>query len=83
LLCDIMGGSASVRVEARWLAWEGGAAVRLARAIYEGRDFAGMPVLADALEDAGCEDEVILGHLRGPIAHALGCWALDALLGRS
>src|SRR5262249_44357979 len=41
-----------------------------------------LAVLADALEDAGCTDAGLLGHLRGPGPHALGCWALDAVLGR-
>jgi hypothetical protein len=38
-------------------------------------------VLADALEEAGCDDADLLGHLRGPGPHAHGCWALDLLLG--
>jgi hypothetical protein len=39
-------------------------------------------VLADALEEAGCADEAMLGHLRGPGPHVAGCWAVDALTGR-
>jgi hypothetical protein len=39
-------------------------------------------VLADALEEAGCGDEEILGHLRGPGPHVRACWVLDLLLGR-
>jgi hypothetical protein len=39
--------------------------------------------LADALEEAGCTDANLLGHLRGPGPHALGCHALDAVLGKS
>jgi hypothetical protein len=42
-----------------------------------------LAVLADALEDAGCTDAAILGHLRGPGPHVRGCWALDAILGRT
>jgi hypothetical protein len=41
-----------------------------------------MPVLADALEDAGCGDAELLGHLRGPGPHARGCFALDLLTGK-
>jgi hypothetical protein len=41
-----------------------------------------LAILADALEDAGCTDQAILGHLRGPGHHVRGCWAVDALLGR-
>jgi hypothetical protein len=56
------------------------AVVALARAIYEERRFEEMPVLADALEEAGCTDEDFLGHLRGPGDHARGCWPLDLVL---
>jgi hypothetical protein len=54
----------------------------MAEQMYDRRDFSDMAVLADALEDAGCPDADILGHLRGPDPHALGCWPLDLLLGR-
>jgi hypothetical protein len=64
------------------LAHNGGAARRLAEAIYDGRRFEDLPVLADLLEEAGCTDAALLGHLRGPGTHALGCWALDAILGK-
>jgi hypothetical protein len=57
--------------------------VPLAQAIYEERAFDRMPILADALEDAGCTNEKLLGHLRGPGAHVRGCWAVDALLGKA
>jgi hypothetical protein len=60
----------------------GGAAVKLARAIYEGRSFADLPVLADALEDEGCADADVLDHLHRPAEHARGCWALDLVLGK-
>jgi hypothetical protein len=60
--------------------WNGGAAVHLAQAIYDERRFGELPVLADALEDAGCTDEAILSHLRGPGPHVRGCWALDLIL---
>ena len=56
--------------------------VSLARRIYESRDFAAMPVLADALEDAGCEDDDILTHCRGPGPHVRGCWVLDLVIGK-
>jgi hypothetical protein len=36
----------------------------------------------EILEEAGCADEQILAHLRGPDLHAPGCWALDLLLGK-
>ncbi len=69
-------------IDPRWLAWGGGTVPRMARAIYEERRFADLPVLADALEEAGCADAGILGHCREPAGHVPGCWLLDALLGR-
>jgi hypothetical protein len=48
--------------------------------IYEGRHFGRLPELADALEKVGCNDTVILGHLRGQGVHVRGCWALDLVL---
>ncbi len=58
-------------------------AATLARAIDEERRFEDMPVLADALEDAGCIDEAILSHCRDGGEHVRGCWLLDLLLDRS
>ncbi|HJT75729.1 MAG TPA: hypothetical protein VJ739_00860 [Gemmataceae bacterium] len=63
-----------------WLSWNDGTVRRLAEAIYAERRFADLPILADALEEAGCADAALLDHLRGPGPHVLGCWALDALL---
>ncbi len=70
--------------------WDDGCVVKLAGAIYEERslpegtlDVRGMCVLADALEDAGCQDADILGHCRGPGPHVRGCWVVDLLLGKS
>src|SRR5262249_47607075 len=54
------------------LAWNDGAIIKLARAIYDGRRWDELPVLTDALQDAGCDDAELLGHLRGPGPHALG-----------
>ena len=66
-----------------WLQWRKGLVTTMARDMYDGRDFADMPILADALEEAGCADPLILGHLRGPGPHVRGCWALDLILGKS
>jgi hypothetical protein len=63
------------------LRWNGGTLVKLARAIYGERRFEDMPVLADALEEAGCADGAILSHGRGGGPHGRGCWLVDALLG--
>jgi hypothetical protein len=54
----------------------------LAQGIYESRDFSVMPILADALEDAGCDNPDILSHCRGPGPHVRGCWVIDLLLGK-
>jgi len=56
--------------------------VALARAIYDEKVFERMPILADALMDAGCEDEAIVGHCRGENSHVRGCWVLDLVLGK-
>jgi hypothetical protein len=66
-----------------WLAWNDGTVVKLAQSIYDDRAFDRLPILADALEDAGCNDAELLSHLRGPGPHVRGCWALDLILGRS
>ena len=65
-----------------WLAWNDGCVVRVARGVYDEGRFGILPVLADALEEAGCGDAGVLGHLRGPGPHARGCFVLDGLLGK-
>jgi hypothetical protein len=61
--------------------WRTSTAVALARTMYDARDFAAMPILADALQDAGCEDAAVLAHCRGPGPHVRGCWVVDRVLG--
>jgi hypothetical protein len=56
--------------------------VGLAQAIDADRAFDRLPILADALEDAGCDAADLLAHLRGDGPHARGCWALDLVLGK-
>jgi hypothetical protein len=63
-----------------WLDWHGGLVHQLARAVHEERAFDRLPILADALEEAGCDEPEILGHLRGPETHVRGCWVLDLIL---
>ena len=63
-----------------WLAWNDGTVRHLAGAIYDERAWGNMPILADALEDAGCQDERILAHCRGDGPHVRGCWVVDRLL---
>jgi hypothetical protein len=64
-------------------AWRTDTAVSLARQMYEARDFGAMPILADALQDAGCDCEDILSHCRdaGQV-HVRGCWVVDLVLGK-
>jgi hypothetical protein len=71
------------------LAWNDACVVRLAEGVYEDRLLpAGtfrpdrLAVLADALEEAGCTDADILGHLRGPGPHVRGCFAVDLILNK-
>jgi hypothetical protein len=71
-----------IDLRAEWLAWNDGTIPRLAQVIYQEQAFDRLGILADALEDAGCTDPVILGHLRGPGPHAQGCFVLDLLLGK-
>jgi hypothetical protein len=63
--------------------WRTATAVAVAEGVYADRAFDRLPVLADALEDAGCDSAELLAHLRGPGPHARGCWALDAVLGNT
>jgi hypothetical protein len=70
-------------VDPSWLSWNGGTVAKVARAIYAQRRFQEIPVLADALEEAGCTDEQLLGHLRSVDEHRRGCFVLDTLLGQT
>ncbi len=70
-----------VRVEPRWLTWNHGTVPTVARRIDEERTFHDLPILADALEDAGCASDDLLNHCRSGGEHVRGCWAVDLLLG--
>jgi hypothetical protein len=64
--------------------WRTDTALTLARQMYDSRDFSAMPILADALQDAGCDSDDILSHCRGAGAtHVRGCWAVDLVLGKA
>lgn len=69
-------------VDPLWLAANDGTARRLAEEVSLEGAFELTPILADALEDAGCDEEGILRHLRGPNSHVRGCWCIDLLLTR-
>lgn len=64
----------------RWLTSD---VVDLARAIYAERAFERLPILADALTDAGCDDEQVIAHCRSDGPHVRGCWVIDLLLGNA
>jgi hypothetical protein len=63
--------------------WRTSSAVGVAQAMYDARDFAAMPILADALEDAGCDSPDVLAHCRGDGPHVRGCWVVDHVLGKA
>jgi hypothetical protein len=66
------------------LAWRTATAVALAQMMYNSREFSAMPILADALQDAGCDSADMLDHCRDPKqVHVRGCWAVDLVLGKS
>jgi hypothetical protein len=85
LLRDLFGDpfQAPQPVEAGVLNWGAGIVSTMARRLYEERAFDLLPILADALEDAGCDNAEFLNHCRGPGPHVRGCWALDLILGKS
>jgi hypothetical protein len=69
-------------IDPGWLTWGGGAVARVASGIAAKRDFDSLPVLADALLEAGCEDEEVLAHCQRPGPHGSACWVIDLLLHR-
>ncbi len=70
-------------VDSFWLSWNDGIVPKLAQAIYDDRAFDRLPILADALEEAGCTNADILNHCRQPGEHVRGCWVVDLILGKS
>ncbi|QJW94717.1 hypothetical protein [Frigoriglobus tundricola] len=80
LLRDIIGNP--FRVAAFSSNWRTGTTVLLARQMHESRDYSAMPVLADALQDCGCDNCDMLDHCRGPGPHVRGCWVVDLVLGK-
>jgi hypothetical protein len=78
-----------VSLDPAWLSWHDATVPKLAQAVYDDRELPSghldthrLAVLADALEDAGCSDQDILSHCRGPGPHVRGCWVVDLLLGK-
>jgi hypothetical protein len=63
--------------------WRTDTVLTLAKQIDESRDFSAMPILADALQDAGCDDDDVLTHCRATTEHVRGCWVIDLVLEKS
>jgi hypothetical protein len=80
-ICDIFGNPFRPIVFSP--SWRTDTAVALAKQMYESREFSAMPILADALQDAGCNNEEVLNHCRDPKqTHVRGCWVVDLVLGK-
>lgn len=78
-----------VGIDAAVLSWNHNTVVRLAQAAYDAQflpagilDATLLAILADALEEAGCSDRIILEHLRKLGTHVRGCWVVDLILGK-
>jgi hypothetical protein len=85
LIRDVFGNpfSPSPSLPGPVLTWNDGTVRRIAEGIYEERAFDRLPILADALLDAGCDDEELLAHCRSEGPHVRGCWAVDLVLGKT
>jgi hypothetical protein len=84
LIHDIFGNPFKPRptIDPAWLRWNDETVPRIARSVYEEHRFGELPILHDALLDAGCDDQDILDHCQAPGPHVRGCWVLDLLLGK-
>lgn len=84
LVCADCHGTGKQNATCPWLTWNDGTVPKLAETIYTKRAYHLCPILADALEDAGCHISSILRHLRDTsISHVRGCWAIDLLTCRT
>jgi hypothetical protein len=84
LIHDIFGNPyrSPPAIDPAWLAWNGGTIPNLACTMYASKRFRDLPILGNALEEAGCADKVLLAHCQGPGPHVRGCWAVDLLLAK-
>lgn len=64
-------------------AWRTSTVAATAEGIYADRAFDRLPIMADALQDAGCDNADILNHSRSGGLHVRGCWVIDLILGKS
>ena len=84
LVRDIVRGPfRPLRFNSSWKTWSSGVCVRIAKGVYQEQMFDRLPILADALEEAGCTEPEILDHCRSPGEHYRGCWVVDLMLGKS
>jgi hypothetical protein len=72
-----------VAIDPAWLQWNWGTVPSIAKHIYDDLAFHDLPILADALTDAGCDNQEILDHCRSPGPHVRGCWVVDLILGKA
>jgi hypothetical protein len=72
-----------VTLDRAWLTWNDGTVRSIAEGIYQERAFGRLPILADALLDAGCDNEELIQHCRTEGPHVRGCWAVDLILGKA
>jgi hypothetical protein len=83
ILRDIVGSPFyQVSLPQAILEWSDRTILRMAQTIYDDRQFEILSILADALEEAGCHDTVIMGHCRQGGEHVRGCWLIDLLLNK-
>jgi hypothetical protein len=83
LLRDLFAPFHTATIDRVLLPWNSGTIPKLAQVIYAERCFGDLPILADALEEAGCTDAAILDHCRSGGEHVRGCWVVDLILGKS
>jgi hypothetical protein len=84
LLRDIFGNPFyPISLDPAILAWNDCRVRKIAQGVYDEGAFDNLPILADALEEAGCQDADLLTHCRQPRLHVRGCWVVDLLLGKS
>jgi hypothetical protein len=82
LLHDLFGNPGRpFAIDPSWLGFDDGTVQKLAQVIYDEDRFGDLPILADALEEAGCTRTDVLEHCRGRLSHYRGCWVVDAILG--
>lgn len=62
--------------------WRTPDAVAIASEMYLRRDFGALPVLAEVLQEAGCEDPLPIRHCRKRGEHIRGCWVIDLVLSK-